>query len=203
MSKCSYPEKIINETISFHGHTCPGLATGIRVAELASREIGTAFDEEVVCVSETDMCAVDAIQFLVGCTFGKGNLIHLDIGKNAFSFFNRNNGKSMRVLCNEIDFKGKERMHELHQKGAGSRLNEADAAELNQLRNKYIDVLMNSDLDNIFRILPVQRELPRKARILGSLICSECGERAMESRVRLMGGKYFCLPCFEKKEQKN
>jgi formylmethanofuran dehydrogenase subunit E len=31
------------------------------------------------------MCAVDAIRFLTGCTFGKGNLVHLDHGKNARS----------------------------------------------------------------------------------------------------------------------
>jgi len=79
--------------VAFHGHWCPGLAVGIRAAEWALREMGRAADEEIVAVVETDMCGVDAIQFLTGCTFGKGNLIHRDWGKNAFSFYRRRDGK--------------------------------------------------------------------------------------------------------------
>lgn len=76
----------IQGTQRFHGHRCPGLATGIRVAEVALREIGPhSIDEEVVAIVETDNCAVDAIQYLTGCTFGKGNLIHRDYGKNVFT----------------------------------------------------------------------------------------------------------------------
>ena len=51
-------------------------------------------DEEIVAVVETEMCAVDAIQALTGCTFGKGNLIHRDWGKNAYTFFRRSDGKA-------------------------------------------------------------------------------------------------------------
>ncbi len=50
-----------------------------------------------MAVVETDMCGVDAIQFLTGCTFGKGNLIHRDWGKNAFSFFRRSDGRAVRI----------------------------------------------------------------------------------------------------------
>jgi formylmethanofuran dehydrogenase subunit E len=40
----------------FHGHMCPGLAIGIRAAEIALEQIGPhAQDEEVVAVVETDM----------------------------------------------------------------------------------------------------------------------------------------------------
>ncbi len=39
------------------------------------------------------MCGVDAIQVLTGCTYGKGNLIHRDLGKMAFSFYRRTDGK--------------------------------------------------------------------------------------------------------------
>ncbi len=80
--------EVVQKVRDFHGHMCPGLAIGIRIAEIALREIGPhAEDEEVVAVVETDMCGVDAIQVLTGCTFGKGNLIFNDYGKKAFSFY--------------------------------------------------------------------------------------------------------------------
>jgi formylmethanofuran dehydrogenase subunit E len=50
----------VNDTLrkaqEFHGHFCPGLAVGIRAAELALNEIGPhSKDEEVVAIVETDM----------------------------------------------------------------------------------------------------------------------------------------------------
>ena len=77
---------LVKQATDFHGHWCPGLAIGIRAAEWALKEMGKAPDEEIVAVVETDMCGVDAIQSLTGCTFGKGNLIHKDYGKSAFTF---------------------------------------------------------------------------------------------------------------------
>lgn len=59
---------------------------------------GRSADEEVVAVVETDMCAVDAIQFLTGCTFDKSNLIFRDYGKNAFTFVRRSDNKAIRVM---------------------------------------------------------------------------------------------------------
>jgi len=54
------------------------------VAKAALREFGAGRpqDEELVAVVENDSCAADAIQFITGCTFGKGNLIFHDFGKH-------------------------------------------------------------------------------------------------------------------------
>ena len=44
------------QALAFHGHMCPGLAIGVRAAEVALQEIGPhSKDEEVVAVVETDM----------------------------------------------------------------------------------------------------------------------------------------------------
>ena len=84
---------LVKQATDFHGHWCPGLAIGIRAAEWALKKLGKTPDEEIVAVVETDMCAVDAIQSLTGCTFGKGNLIHRDYGKSAFTFYPRQDGR--------------------------------------------------------------------------------------------------------------
>ncbi|PLS78993.1 MAG: hypothetical protein CYG59_15500 [Chloroflexi bacterium] len=92
-------DETIQKVKAFHGHLCPGLTIGVRVAEIALREIGPhAADEEVVAIVETDMCAVDAIHVLTGCTFGKCNLIHRDYGKNAFTFFRHSDGRALRII---------------------------------------------------------------------------------------------------------
>jgi formylmethanofuran dehydrogenase subunit E len=79
----------------FHGHVCPGLAIGYQAAKagIAWLEEHRAMDEEVVAIVETNACGVDAVQVLTGCTFGKGNFIHKDHGKQVFTFMSRESGK--------------------------------------------------------------------------------------------------------------
>ena len=80
-------ESLWQKCVAFHGHGCGGLAVGFR-AVLYAWELfesdSTSEDEEIVCIAETDACGVDAIQALLSCTVGKGNLIFNLQGKNAF-----------------------------------------------------------------------------------------------------------------------
>ena len=87
------------EAVRFHGHLCPGLAIGYVAAKVAAQVIGigTSEDEEIVAVVENNSCAVDAIQVLLGCTFGKGNLIFKDWGKQVFTLMDRRTNRAVRV----------------------------------------------------------------------------------------------------------
>ena len=60
------------EIIQFHGHECPGLAMGYRMATAAMTRLDSirAEDEEIVAIVENDACGVDALQCITGCTFG-------------------------------------------------------------------------------------------------------------------------------------
>lgn len=71
-------EGLWEKCTNFHGHSCPGLAIGYKAAEAAIETMNIKFseDEEIVCVTENDACGVDAIQVLLGCSLGKGNIIH-------------------------------------------------------------------------------------------------------------------------------
>jgi len=52
MADSAISDELIQQTIDFHGHSCPGLALGIRAAELALAELGRASDEEIVAQTE-------------------------------------------------------------------------------------------------------------------------------------------------------
>jgi formylmethanofuran dehydrogenase subunit E len=193
----------IDRVISFHGHSCPGLSIGIRASELAHRELGDLPDGQLVCITETDMCGVDAVQFLTGCTFGKGNLIHRDYGKMAFTFFDRKTGEGFRCLL-KSSARGdlEEEMSSLQRKIATGKASEAEQARLGELRQQMENRIMALDLDDIFDIMEPKEQMPRSARILESLACEECGEATMESRTRRFAGKTLCQPCFDRVEQK-
>ena len=193
----------IEQTIAFHGHWCPGLAIGIRVAEWALAAMGKAGDEDIVVVAETDMCGVDAIQFLIGCTFGKGNLIHKDFGKNAFTFYRRKDGKCARLVARPHGYGAeRDRMGRLHAKMTSEGLTDGERKEWNEIRARISKRVMDADLNELFEVKQPDGPAPKKARILSSMVCENCGEAAMESRMRRFQGQDLCIPCFEIREKR-
>jgi len=92
------------DAVSFHGHVCPGLAMGYRMAcaGLDALAETRAPDEEIVAVVENDACGVDALQVLSGCTFGKGNLIFRDYGKSVYTLYSRTSGVGVRVVWKDV-----------------------------------------------------------------------------------------------------
>ncbi len=177
----------IDGVIAFHGHSCPGLAFGIRAGEWALEHFGRAEDEEIVAVVESDMCAVDAVQYLVGCTIGKGNFIWLDYGKNAFTFYRRRDGKNARLMSRGgllLDLRQEEQT-----------LDPNDSEGRAGIRQQMIERVMNAEFENIFAIGPAQHPMPHTARIHKSFPCDACGELTAEHRLLKHQERTFCLPC--------
>ncbi len=189
----------IEDIVRFHGHMCPGLAMGIRAAEVALREVGPhSSDEEVVTLTETDMCGVDAIQYLTGCTFGKGNLVHLDYGKNAYTFIRRSDGKAVRISIRPGAF---DRGPEYKELSAGVRSENATEEELaryEELRAERLEAILRAPEEDLYTVEELgNAEVPPVARVRDSIACTECGEPTMETRIRKLEGRELCLPCFE------
>lgn len=203
MTRSTISPEVIEQTIKFHGHSCPGLALGIRASEWALTELGRAVDEDIVAVVETDMCAVDAVQFLTGCTFGKGNLIYVDYGKNAFTFYRRSDGKAIRIVGRPKTFGDQDdEFVALRKRMIKEDLDPDEKKRLKELTAVKTKRIMDAELEEILEEKPAQGLIPRKARILKSLICKNCGEATMESRTRRLFDKTLCIPCFEAMEKR-
>ncbi|WP_432738515.1 FmdE family protein [Maridesulfovibrio sp. FT414] len=193
----------LEDVVKFHGHSCPGLAIGIRASELCLRKLGHNADSPLVAVCETDMCGVDAIQFLTGCSAGKGNLIFRDHGKMAFTFFRRRDEKGFRALLRP-GFMAEERkeMSRLMALISENKASEEEKETCSVMRSKCESGYLEADLSELFIIGEPQTSIPRPAKILQSMTCEHCGEIHMESRSRRFAGETLCIPCFTKVEQK-
>ncbi len=197
--------KNLKKAALFHGHTCPGLAIGVRVAELALGDIfrGRAQDEEIVAIVENDSCAVDAIQLLTGCTLGKGNLILKDYGKQVYTFVKRPFKESLpgEALRVSVDFRGPE--ESAKGKEMWRRFSEGDRSEevlkaVHARRSQKIKAIIGAADEELFTIRRLKMKPPCTARLVPSVRCEKCGEKTMETKMGLFGGKKLCRPCFEK-----
>lgn len=200
---CTFSQETIENVIAFHGHSCPGLAIGIRAAEFAGKELPDTDPADLLCITETDMCGVDAIQFLTGCTFGKGNLIHRDYGKAAFTFYDRSRQDGFRIVFNDEATAAEQGdMSRLMAKSKEGSITLQEKEQLADMRQQVKQRLMDASLETLFRKTELVTPIPRAARVLQGLLCEECNEKTMESRTRRFAGKTLCIPCFEKVEQK-
>jgi len=188
-----------DDLINFHGHACPGLAIGYRVAGLALKELGLrARDEELVAIVENNSCAVDAIQFMCGCTFGKGNLIFKDFGKQVYTFIRRPNPEAIRIAVKwepPPDDPGTEAMWQRY--AAGDRAPEVTSA-VQDRKARRLQSVLETDASELFEVRRVGVEMPEPARIHKSMTCATCGEKVMETRTREVAGQVLCIPCAEK-----
>ncbi|MEA4923408.1 MAG: FmdE family protein [Eubacteriaceae bacterium] len=107
-------KKLWDECVAFHGHSCGGLTIGFKAAMYAMElmDIDRSGDEELVCIAENDSCGIDGIQYVCGCTVGKGNLLFRLRGKQAYDFYNRDSGESFRLILKEGK-KSKEEMADM------------------------------------------------------------------------------------------
>lgn len=194
MKKISY-----DDAVKFHGHSCPGLALGYRVSIRALKELGgRSVDEELVAIVENNSCAVDAVQIITGCTFGKGNFIFRDYGKQVYTFISRRTGKSVRIA---VDWKQPEETAQdkaLWAKYAkGERTKKVLQFVHDAKSRKTKHILETKDAD-LMKVEKGKDALPPQASIYKSLTCAACSERVMEPRARVRDEKIVCIPCFEK-----
>ena len=191
--------KDFQDCVRFHGHVCPGLAIGYAAAKAAALrlELVPSEDEEVVAIVENDSCAVDAVQVLLGCTFGKGNLIFRDWGKQVFTFFDRKSRKAVRVsLTGVVPFR--DERHELKTKMDSGEATREDKNRWEQLRIMAVNELISADPTQLFDVREVRTEPPPRAAVVATSACAICGELTVSERLVEKNGRKVCLGCAER-----
>ena len=165
--------KTWQDCVAFHGHECGGLTIGYKASLYAIELLNLEFsaDEQVVCIADNDACGVDGIQVMLGCSIGKGNLLFHMRGKQAFSFYNRKTGTSVRLV--------------LKPKPEG------------MTREESFAYYQSCEPKDMFDVKDATIRLPEKARLFDSYICDCCGERTASNWIRLAGGRKLCLDCYE------
>ena len=104
-------EQLYAASAALHGHVCPGVVLGTRMASLGMSLLGLAPgvpDEDLTVYVETARCATDAIQATTRATVGRHTLRVLDFGKMAATF--ALDGEAVRVVALESSRAAAERL---------------------------------------------------------------------------------------------
>ena len=163
--------KTWQDCVAFHGHECGGLTIGYKASLYAIDLLNLEFsqDEQVVCITENDACGVDAIQVMLGCSVGKGNLLFHIRGKSAYSFYNRKTGKSVRLVLRP---------------------------KAGMTREESFAYYQGCLPEEMFEVKETTIRLPEKAKLFDSYTCDCCGEVTGANWIRLAGERKLCLDCY-------
>ncbi len=176
-------DDLTEEAIAFHGHLCPGLVLGIRMARAGCREVGLerrrSAGKGLVVFVEIDRCATDAIQALTGVSLGRRTLKHLDYGKMAATFVNVDTGAAVRVAARD---EARQHATEWAPGAADPRVAQTAAYRI-----------MPEPL--LLRIESVVVDPDRLDRRRVRVACEACGEGINYRREVRVGSRTLCRPC--------
>jgi len=168
-------EKGYEEAGRLHGHHCPGLAMGYRMAKEALAVIRASHPEgeRLGAVVENNMCGTDALQWVTSCTFGKGNLVFRDWGKPVFTLYSVRTREGVRVVFH------------------GKRVPQSARKD----RDDFIIWILEAPREEMMSLIEVTMDEPDSPRTKASVNCGGCGEPVSISRIREIDGETLCIPC--------
>lgn len=159
-------DEYIEMVKTFHNHVAPGVVIGGFMVELANRNLPQGEFFDAVC--ETRKCLPDSIQLLTPCTIGNGWLRIVDLGRYAFSLYEKITGNGVRVF---VDSKKLDGWPEL--KTFFFKLKPKDEQDSDKLLREIVQAQTS--------ILGIQKVLVKpdylKSHRRGALaVCPACGE---------------------------
>jgi formylmethanofuran dehydrogenase subunit E len=194
-------DQTLQRIVEFHGHMCPGLAMGIQVGQVATKEVGRNTRENpVLAVVETNLCPLDGIQYTTGCTMGMHAIVLRQWGKMGFSFYALKERRAIRVTPKPGAFEADPDYAEHTALMAKTRSGQAtpeDQARFRELHLARSHRALEADPYDMWVVDEVEFAPPPIIQGHADQTCDACGEGVVEDCTRSHGGRTLCIPCFK------
>ncbi|MCF6185062.1 MAG: FmdE family protein [Bacteroidales bacterium] len=184
----------------FHGHKCPAMPNGLRVAEAAMNKLGVERTGDSFLYAILDLgenhcatCFADGVQVITGCTFGKGNITKTHKGKWALTLIDKKTNRAVRVSPKAeamMQTKKTAFFKDYREKGVPPTQVPDEVVE------PLVEKVMNAPAEMIMNISEVfEYKWNEPAHTFESFICEECGENTVSKYGRIKGDKKVCIDC--------
>ncbi len=187
----------------FHGHKCPAMPNGLRVAAAAMNKLGVerTGDSDLHAILELGdhhcaHCFADGVQVITGCTFGKENIETIPMGKWGLTLIDKKTNRAVRVNPKAetmMASKNTAFFTEYRMKGV------APTQVPDKVVEPLIDNVMNTPDEEMLDVSEVfHYEWAEPKGTFAGFVCDECGEMVVEKYGRLKGDKKLCISCANK-----
>ncbi len=186
--------------LKFHGHKCPAMPNGLRIAEAAMNKLGVersgdSFLHAIVELGENHCatCFADGVQVITGCTFGKGNIEKSHKGKWGLTLIDKRTNRAVRVYPKAeamMNTKNTSFFKEYREKGV------PPTQVPDEVVQPLIDKVMNAQAEMIMVISDVfEYNWKEPKHSYNSVVCDVCGEMVIKEYTEEVNGKIVCKDC--------
>ena len=184
-------EKLLEESVAFHGHLCAGQVIGVRMSILGLELLGIRDPKgkdrkKLYVIVEIDRCATDAIQSVTGCRLGKRSMRYMDLGIMAATFVNLETSEAVRILA-------REESRSLAKNYA------TDILDKYEQQLQAYKVMKKEELFSIHQVEVSIPETDLPGRPLRRVCCDQCGEWVQDGREINDNGRILCKGCHGQK----
>lgn len=144
-------------------------------------------------IAENTTSAVDAIQQLIGCTFGNGRLVALDYGKHVYTFL-PDEGAGLRLALKEAAVPAPPFI-DLETRLQGSQATLRDTAAYQSFLDERIVTLLRLSDEALFESRPAFVEWLASVPLSALAPCNRCGELVAPPHLIQTQGEALCRPC--------
>jgi formylmethanofuran dehydrogenase subunit E len=186
----------------FHGHRCPFMPLGYRIAKRAMQELGVDHEKDhgfyvipELGVGHPQTCLMDGIQIATGATYGKSLMEKTFWGKMAATFYHPKKGAiRLSLTPGFLDEFGKVEFFAFRKKGIEP---SQIPVEVTEKALSWVDAQKDEKVFKIER-LPDYKFTTVKGSF-NKVKCVKCGEYVFERYVRLVNNEPHCIPCSDYK----
>ncbi len=187
----------------FHGHKCPAMPNGLRVAEAAMNKLGVehtgdSFLHAIVELGDNHCatCFADGVQVITGCTFGKGNIEKSHKGKWGLTLIDKRTKRAVRVVPKaKVMIQTKETAFFKNYREKGVPPTQVP----DEVVQPLVDKVMNAPAEMIMTVSEIfEYKWNEPQHTFNSFACEECGEMVVTEYARIKGEKHVCKDCAAK-----
>jgi formylmethanofuran dehydrogenase subunit E len=182
----------------FHGHHCPFMPLGYRVAKRAMQELGVEHEKDhgffvipELGVGHPQTCFMDGIQIATGATYGKSLMEKAFWGKLAATFCHPKKGAiRMSLKAEFLDDLEKFEFFDYRKR-------RVEPSEIPaNVTNEAIEWMYEQPDEKVFKFerLPDYKFTPPRGSF-HKVKCVKCGEYVFERYVRFVDNEPHCIPC--------
>ncbi len=184
----------------FHGHKCPAMPNGLRVAAAAMNKLGVertgdSFLHVILELGDNHCatCFADGVQVITGCTFGKGNIEKTYKGKWGLTLIDKKTNRAVRVAPKAeamMQTKKTEFFKNYREKGV------PPTQVPDEVVQPLVEKVMNAPTEMIMNISDIfEYKWTEPKHTFNSFPCDECGEMVVMEYARIKGDKHVCQDC--------
>lgn len=193
--------------VHYHGHLCPELAVGYRAGLIAQNELGLNRDNarHFFILAENMSSAIDALQYMTGCTVGNQRFYAYDLGKHVYYFGRFHGGpeprEALRValrvaLTNPlIDLS---HTNDIEKKITTGLALPGEVGEYHRAIDKAVSEILNTPEESLFTKSKVSLRPPQVIAGRDYTKCSCCGEVVAVRKAILGENGLLCQVCVAK-----